>query len=397
VLPRVSQGALTRARPLPAVRCCIVVGGTMSQRTRQAVAVQERPRIDVLELEAALGAQVYDFSYLTRPPTGHLRARLGGHLARRTYHWSALLAYTVLPGLAGADVVYATGEDVGFALAALLRTHRVSPPRLVVRLEQPTYGSTILRRTAFNLYMHYALERIDTIICRTNAHLQYLHSVARVPLAKLRFVPEMTDTRFYDPYATRSLGLRIAPQEPYILSAGLEMRDYPTLIEAVRGLPVRLIVAAASPWSHFRSSEAHHGDLPPNVTVSSFNPLQMRELYRHAAFVAVPVQPTLRACGMNVVLEGWAMAKGAVVTRTVGLPDYVREGENGLFVQPHDVADWRAKLLRLLQQPDEATRLGRNGRAFVEQHLNLDHYVSQIGAILQAAASREPQILAADA
>ena len=34
-----------------------------------------------------------------------------------------------------------------------------------------------------------------------------------------------------------------------ICTAGLEFRDYPTLIEAVRGLDARVVIAAASPWS----------------------------------------------------------------------------------------------------------------------------------------------------
>ena len=52
-----------------------------------------------------------------------------------------------------------------------------------------------------------------------------------------------------------------------ICSAGLEWRDYPTLIEAVTGMDVEVRLAAASPWSKHRN-ETENRDLPPNVSAA---------------------------------------------------------------------------------------------------------------------------------
>jgi glycosyltransferase involved in cell wall biosynthesis len=281
-------------------------------------------------------------------------------------------------------VVYATGEDVGFPLATALRVLGAARPRLVVRLEQPTYGRTLLRRTVFNTYLEYAAARIDRIVCRTAAHVQYLNSVSRIAERHLALVHETTDPAFYAPGADLAL---VAPAaKPFILAAGLEMRDYPTLIQAVRGQPMSLVIAAGSPWSHFGPGVTDV-DQPPNVRVAAFKPLEMRALYRDADLVVVPVKPTLRACGMNVVLEAWAMGKAVIATRTAGLLDYIEDGREAVFVEPRDVEGLRAAIQSLLVQPETRRQLGEAGRQRVEADLNLDAYVQRITAILQNAAS----------
>ena len=55
-----------------------------------------------------------------------------------------------------------------------------------------------------------------------------------------------------------------------ICSAGLEFRDYPTLVEAVDGLDVRVVIGAASHWSKRRNTAAGT-PAPSNVEVDSFD------------------------------------------------------------------------------------------------------------------------------
>lgn len=372
------------AKFLRSKRLSVIVGGALSETTRREVREGKRPRIDVLEMESRFGARVYDFGCLQQEAKTDRRARFILGLARKTGLWSTWLAYHALRSLKSDDVVYATGEDVGYPLAVLMRTFRIDKPRLVVRLDQPMLGRTISRRLFSDLYVHHALKRIDRVGCQSNVQVQYLNSVVGVPTAALGLAPPKVDTRFYNPgFAEGSPIPDFRPKEPYILSAGLEMRDYATLIESVRGLPLSLVIGASSPWSHFRFD--YDRPLPPNVHVSSFTPVQMRDLYRSARFVVVPVKPTLRICGITVVLEGWAMEKGVIVTRTVGQLDYARDNETVLFVKPGDVQDMRTKIVHLLEHPEEAERLGRNGRRCVDTDLNLDRFLDIVQELLTSA------------
>lgn len=372
------------AKFLRSKRISVIVGGALDERQRREVAEGKRPRIDVLEMESRFGAQVYDFFRLRREAETDRKARFALGLARKTRLWSPLLAYHALLSVKSDDVVYATGEDVGYPLAMLMRARRVDKPGLVVRLDQPMLGRTISRRLFSDLYVHHALKRIDKVGCHSNVQAQYLSSVVGVPEAALGLLPPKVDTRFFSPERVEpSPALDSVPEEAYILSAGLEMRDYTTLIESVRGLSVPLVIGASSPWSHFRFN--YDRRLPPNVHVASFTPVQMRELYRSARFVVVPIKPTLRTCGITVVLEAWAMEKGVIVSRTIGQLDYVEDSETVLFAKPGDVEEMRTKIVYLLENPEEAERLGRNGRKRVETELNLDRFMKAVRELLASA------------
>jgi glycosyltransferase involved in cell wall biosynthesis len=380
VKPEPGAGLPATARESHSTGLCltILVGGYLAERGEQ-VASGARPRIDVFELQRRFAAPVLDLDTLRGPGA---RARALNMLARVTGRRSLALALRCLNRIRQEDAVYVTGEDVGFPLAILMRLFRVLRPRLVLRLEQPTYGRSRLRRALFDFYMRRALPRIDRVLCRTEAHVRYLNERFRVPLERLSFVPETTDAAFFSPGDSLAPE-REWPQHTCIVSAGLELRDYGTLAEAVRGLPVSVVIAAGSPWSHERY--ANSKALPANVTVASYDPLEMRELYRSASFVVVPVKPTMRACGMNVVLEAWATGKAVIATRTEGMAAYLENEETALLVEPADADDLRAKIARLLNFPAEARRLGANGRARVEAELNIDCYIEAVGEAIDSA------------
>lgn len=362
----------------------ILFGGTLDESARRDIEEKRAPRIDVLLLQDALQADVYDFRRLELASRTERRASFAYRQARRTGQWSAWLSFYAFPYIRNNDVVYATGEDVGFAVAALMRLYRARRPRLLVRLEEPNYGRTMTRRTIFNLYAQYALERVDRILCRTTAHLQYLNSVCKQPIRKLTFLPQTCDVQFYnDSLVDKRVPSDVSKDEPYILSAGLEMRDYPTLIQAGQDLPINVVIAAGSPWSKDLFGGGNN-ELPSNMSVSKFSPVHMREVYQSANFVVVPVRPTLRACGMNVVLEAWSLGKAVIATRTLGLLDYISDGENGLLVEPYDVQGMRGAIERLLRDPDEANRLGTNGRNVVTRKFALDDYIQWVQQIISS-------------
>ncbi|MEP7190806.1 MAG: glycosyltransferase family 4 protein [Roseiflexaceae bacterium] len=364
-------------------KIALLFGGTFDHSRRLAAQRGEKPRMNELEIQSQLGAQLYDFGWFKDRASHQRSARLLYWAANRIGQWSLWLALLSFWTMKEYDVVYATGEDVGLPLAALLRLAGKKYPRVIMRLEQPTYGRTLFRRFVFNSLLRFALKRIDLTLCRTNAHAQMLKEAFGASPETVVFTPETTDKLFFSNSTTAvSCDSLDIPTTPYIVSAGLEMRDYPTLIAAVRDLPVKVIIGAGSPWSKFRFDANSTPDLPDNVRVSSFTAAQMRELYRSAAFVVAPIKPTLRACGMNVVLEAWAMGRAVIASRTVGLTDYIQQNETGIFVEPSNVEDLRSKILYLLQQPDEATRLGQNGSKRVATDLNLERYIGILAAAI---------------
>ena len=84
---------------------------------------------------------------------------------------------------------------------------------------------------------------IDRYVVYCSWQRDFIRDALSVPSDRVLLSTFMVDTAFFDP------ALVDVEPERMICSAGLERRDYPTLMEAVDGLDVQVVIAAASPWS----------------------------------------------------------------------------------------------------------------------------------------------------
>jgi glycosyltransferase involved in cell wall biosynthesis len=358
----------------------------MDDARRESTERGERPVADIFLLEERLKCRALDFSWLETRCAREPLTRL----LRKTVGWSAALAVRALPALRKAEAVYCSGEDVGLPLGVLLALSR--RPTVVMRMEQPLYGSSKLKRSLWTALLRTSLLRIDTVLCRTRAHVAFLASLG---YSRAIFTPETTDPAFWNSLSqkdTLSRGLGEGESEATqlqalrvrVLSAGLEERDYETLIRAVEGTEWRLTIAAGSPWSKFAfASDAP----PPNVCVGKFSQSELREKYAAADIVVLAVNPTERACGMNVVLEAWAMGVPVIATDTPGLRSYLRDGENALLVPPRSPEALRDALKKLRADPKLSDQLAKNGKRCIESWGNLTSYVSVVERALQVPSS----------
>jgi glycosyltransferase involved in cell wall biosynthesis len=73
-----------------------------------------------------------------------------------------------------------------------------------------------------------------------------------------------------------------------------------------------------------------------------------------------------RSEGMGrVVVEALCRGRAVIGSRVGGIPDLVRDGENGLLVEPEDPAALAEALRRVLSEPQVAAELGAEARASV--------------------------------
>jgi glycosyltransferase involved in cell wall biosynthesis len=70
-----------------------------------------------------------------------------------------------------------------------------------------------------------------------------------------------------------------------------------------------------------------------------------------------------------------------VTTPVGGIPQVVRDGENGLLVEPGDVTALGAALERLLSQADLRRTLGTAARSTIEDRYSLDATMQQLAGI----------------
>ncbi len=67
------------------------------------------------------------------------------------------------------------------------------------------------------------------------------------------------------------------------------------------------------------------------------------------------------------LMEASLYNKPIVASRIGGIPEFIKDRENGLLAEPADPQDWARKLIYLLEHPDEAGALGEKARAHIQR------------------------------
>jgi glycosyltransferase involved in cell wall biosynthesis len=111
--------------------------------------------------------------------------------------------------------------------------------------------------------------------------------------------------------------------------------------------------------------------------------------------------PRLEPFGLSA-LEAMACGIPVVAVAEGGVRESVVDGVNGLLTE-HDAGAIGNAVVRLLEEPALAERLGRQARALVESTWSLDHSIRRLEALLGGVVSSEkpehlavPEVIAAD-
>lgn len=368
-------------------RILLVISATPDAELDARIAEDRFPRKDYLELARATNGRILFRSEVTE----HLASRVVARLL------SVSVAQAVLAFMRRGefDVVFTDAENIGLPLALLFKVCRVRRRHIMI-------GHLPSTRWKHYFFRYLKVQsHIDTIICHSSLQRWMLIQRQGVPAERVVLLPYAVDERFWRPAAT-------LPSGP-ICSVGLEFRDYPTLIAAMRGLNVDVTIAAASHWSR-RENEANQVSLPANVHLTALNYEDLRRLYAQSRFVVVPLKDVDFQAGITTILEAMAMGKALIVTQTRGQRDVVRgeEGlpppvaggpppgfpelevecgagaaQTGIYVPPGDAVLLRQAIEHLIAHPDRATELGANGRRLIDCLMTLDQYVARITALLR--------------
>ncbi|MFN4261135.1 MAG: glycosyltransferase family 4 protein [Gemmataceae bacterium] len=78
--------------------------------------------------------------------------------------------------------------------------------------------------------------------------------------------------------------------------------------------------------------------------------------------------PSHKPAGVHVLLEAMAHGRPVIASRLPGLMEHVQDGATGLLFTPGDKAELARWTRRLLENPDEAARLGAAARHYIQEH-----------------------------
>jgi glycosyltransferase involved in cell wall biosynthesis len=348
----------------PERRALLTVSGVIPPDLLERVENGRQPRADYVELARTLNADLLDVE--------EARRRIGraAGLIQRTTGRAGLLAWACFRERRRYDAIVTDGEQVGLPLALLCWFTRRRRFAHVMIAHIMSVKKKALPFRLLGLGRH-----IDSIIVYSSWQRRYVVERLGHPSEAVVLMPFMVDTKFFTPAAGPH------SDDQMICTAGLELRDYPTLIEAARPLDVRVVIAAASNWSK-RADTTEGRPLPPNVEVCSLDLFALRQLYADASFVVMPLAHTTFQAGVTTILEAMAMGKAVVCSRTQGQTDVVVDGVNGLYVEPGDVVELRSAIVSLLGDRAKTDELGRRARRYAVDEADIDLYVQRIADVV---------------
>lgn len=359
---RLQRRSICGYNPAPSMRCLILAAGRFDAALQARIEARREPRLDVFELQRELAADLLDFkdAEASQRPSVRLAARSAGPSAA-----VALLGFLQRDKY---DCFFTTGEDIGLPLAALLKA--APGKRSHTMIAHTLFPGK--KRVFFKLGVGSQLDRV----------LVYSTSEERLATGELGLHPSKVERIYYHADEEFFRPQDHAPEPDLICAAGQLLRDYDCLVDAVRGLPLRVQIAAGSPW--IDQPLKPRGELPSNVTWGKLDRFQLRELYARSALAVVPIKQNHYQTGIATILEMMAMGKCVIASRTHGQTDTIEDGVTGVYVPPGDAQALRRAIQDLLADPAKVAKLGAAARRFMEEKAGLNLFVARVAQAIRA-------------
>lgn len=263
------------------------------------------------------------------------------------------------------DLVITANEGAAIFLVLLRRLFRYRPPVLVWDISPATRWR--LRRWL----QDFVLPRVDGIIAIGSNQVPYI-AERWGPQIPVSVVGHDIDTEFSQPQDVDT--------GDYVLSVGDDGgRDYRTLLQAIEGLAVDLIIKTRQTLPVDQAKHHSVRLLPDRLDHIAF-----RTLYAMSRFVVLPLKPdALNASGVNALLEAFAMGKAVIVSESAGIQDFLIPDQNCIMVPAYNADAMRTAIERLLREPETCERLGRNARHYVEENCSLPVFARRLAGALR--------------
>lgn len=319
------------------------------------------PRVDYLEIAERIGGDTLGYDNHDRSwykPIRDLENRIKIDLIE---------AIRTAKKFSDFSLYLSASEKSAIPLSFLMSALREDAPHILI-------GHHLSSLPKTHLYRYWKFRKhISHIICVSQLQADFAVNYMEFSESKVDFIFDKVDHQFYRPENNHD--------GQYILAIGQEQRDYGTLVDALDGTGIKLIIVASSPWSKFNLEIAKK----PNVNLASNIPYtELRELYNGARIIVVPLFENKYGAGLNTMLESMAMAKPLIVSKTLGNENYIQHGETGLYVTPDQCDELRDQILKLWDDAERRKRLGLNARQVVLEKMNINVYVEKIVEIVES-------------
>jgi glycosyltransferase involved in cell wall biosynthesis len=354
------------------VRIAFVYAGGRESRWRDALA--GKVPTDFFYGAVELAKAGHDVACIDAPtPTRSLLAAAYNALLdwrtpvrTRGEHIAAIAA--ILPRLTGVDAIVAASTSHANALALWKGLGRVRAPIAGIHCGHVNFQLSGARRRSTARAL-----KAQEVVLFAEAEREETIRQFHIDDRKIHANPFGVDVNFWTPSEE---------EREFILSVGNDgRRDYATLLGAVEGVnvPVRILTARELPALPANVTHLQGSWHSPAVTDG-----ELRDLYRRARIVVVPLADSLQPSGQSVALQAMACGRPVIMTRTRGLwiADDFASGREILLVEPSSPSPLRKAIEDLIADPAKGRRIGAAARDAVLRNGRIDGFAARLEAIL---------------
>jgi len=186
-----------------------------------------------------------------------------------------------------------------------------------------------------------------------------------------KFIPWCVDLEMFNGKACT-----IDKQSSFFLATGKTGRDYETLINGAKSVPAELRIIGPK--------EQCPKSLPENIkwiNTSNNQPDQaidyptLREWYAQCIAACIPLSGDAEdTCGYTNMLEGMAMAKPILMTKSGCLHIDPANHGFGISIDPASTSGWTNAMTQILNHPEQASAFGNKGREIAIKEFSVDNF-----------------------
>lgn len=297
-------------------------------------------------------------------------------------------AVSLINSMADLDLIHAHDWLVAYSGRALKQAYKVP---LIATIHATEYGRNQglhndLQRYIGDVEWWLVYEAWRVIVC-SSYMAKELQRVFQAPSDKLRIVPNGVDLQRYQQTGRKLSRLSFAaPEEKIVLFVGrlVQEKGVHLLIEAIPKIlhyysGVKFVIAGRGPAEDYLKNKAMDLGVANRVYFTGYIDDETRDfLYRQAA---VAVFPSFYEPFGMVVLEAMAAMCPVVVAEVGGLSEIVTHEANGLKFYAGNCSSLADNVLRLLYEPDLASRLAATAKQEIHKLYTWQEIARQTQAV----------------
>lgn len=173
------------------------------------------------------------------------------------------------------------------------------------------------------------------------------------------------------------------PQKKAFISTGKENRDFATLLKAFAetGLPVDIYTTRDKSYEQLLKQYTSYTNIRAHFT-GGIIPHQLAIEVCRSKAVVICCLDFPYTVGLTTLVEALALGLPVICSRNPKFEMDIEKEGAGIYVDYNDTEGWKQAISYLHTHPEEAQRMGANGRKLAEREYNLEHYSRELAEIL---------------